>query len=215
LRPSKQFFYRTVKQWLSHRSYDVALDAASANFKNAAIIKAEKYIGVDLDAAFLKQGSGNHPNSIPLHADVRKLESHISPGSIDLCISTHTISHLNESDVSNFISSLVNLNKTGGDLLFNIDRESFNRLHLEILLRPHYEKVTIRRYRNVLSRAFESSAEDEIGMFESTDKVIYKILIKLLFYGEKLTTTAGIGDITLVMCRGSLNEQSNEFKFLK
>ena len=149
----------------------------------------------------LNEGIRTHTHGVALTVDVRELASHIASCSVDLCVSTHNISHLNESEVSTCISSLMSLNKKGEDLLFNIESTSLKRLQMEGMLITLYEKVVIRRYRNVFSRTAESTAEDEIGTYRSVNTISARILNRILYYSEKVTSVARIGSMTLVMCR--------------
>jgi hypothetical protein len=160
LRPSKKLFYKKFKSWSDQRHYDVALDAASSNFKNASFISADIYVGVDMDDEQLERGQQQlYPGAIPLKADVRQLDCHVPNNSVDLCISTHTISHLVEDDVFDFLSSLAKLNKQGGDLIFNMRNEMFEKLELHQFFRLRYKRVIVQRYRNVFSRTYESFRE--------------------------------------------------------
>jgi hypothetical protein len=212
LRPSKKLFYKKFRSRLSQRHYDVALDAASADFKNASVISANRYVGVDIDDELLECGQQQHyPGAIALKADVRKLDSLVPNNAVDLCISTHTISHLDEVDVLDFLSGLAKLNNQGGDLLFNMKNDLFEKLNLQELFRLRYERVIIHRYRNVFSRAYESFREDETGLFVSETKLIPRISNKLFYLIENVLTLAGIGDMAFVVCSNSLNDKNNEF----
>ncbi len=212
MRPSKKIFYKKFNSWLGQRRYNVALDAASADFKNASLISFDKYVGVDLDDEQLERGQQHlYPGAISLKADVRKLDSHVPDYSVDLCISTHTISHLVEADVLDFLSSLAKLNNQGGDLLFNMRNDMFEKLNLHQFLRQQYKQVIIHRYRNVFSRAYESFRADETGRFPSETKLIARISNKLLYLIEKVSTLAGTGDMVFVVCSSSLNDKNNEF----
>jgi hypothetical protein len=215
LEPSKRFFYWELKKWLSSRSYAVAVDAASADFKNAPVIPANLYVGVDIDSESLERGLMNYGSGVTIESDVTELTDHVASYSVDLCISTHTIPYVGEAKVFEFILSLSSLNNRGGDLIFNMEWDMFKRLRLSELVRSRYEHTIIRRYRTVLSRLYESGANrDDQRRFVTSTKLLPRITNRLIFIAERFPMLKKTGDRVLVMCSKSLNENSVEFKIL-
>ena len=139
-------------------------DICSAEFKNYAYFQTEKYLAVDRRSEALE--------AIPIGVDRDRLVTRqcdirdllIDPASLDLVVSTNTLSHLDPSERVNVVASFIEILKPGGDLLLTIPFVGDAQMHsVDQLLLESFATVKKVRYRNFISNAYELCMNDSKG----------------------------------------------------
>ena len=120
-RPSKTFFFNMLARKLSGFSKGIALDAASANFKNRRLFETEGYVGVDLDAEAVKEGLKKYPDqrNVGIVGDMNALGA-LPAGSFSLVVSTNTLDHLHAREIEPAIAALARLTSSDGMLFLQL-----------------------------------------------------------------------------------------------
>lgn len=126
--PGKTALYNSlikdIEKVSKGKEHPVALDAASAGFKNRAFFPSFTYIGADIDFNALLTGIQKYPNDYALHVDMAKCR--LGTSFADLVVSTHTIEHIQgERAKLCALKNLVETLKDKGAFILSIPVESF------------------------------------------------------------------------------------------
>ena len=212
MRPSKQFFFRLIANRMRGRNYGTVLDVASAAFRNVALFPADQYVGVDLDLSLVTTGTEAVPGSIGVCCDIRALTDIIPERSVDLVVSTHTLSYVPRIDLVSALQQLINVNSPGGDLLFNLARSNPHFHEMVRLAERSYGAVVTVAYRNRISVAFERANETTNGKYRpgTLSKLVERSKILVAF--ESLTSRLGFGDHGLVIFSVRVGRDAQTFQ---
>ena len=158
-RPSKTFFFNMLARKLSGFSKGIALDAASANFKNRRLFETEGYVGVDLDAEAVKEGLKKYPDqrNVGIVGDMNALGA-LPAGSFSLVVSTNTLDHLHAREIEPAIAALARLTSSDGMLFLQLSLPNLGDNTVSALKRT-FKSVRVRYYRNKLSNLYEKIFE--------------------------------------------------------
>ena len=159
VRPSKTFLFNYLEKKLKRVNAAIGLDAASANFKNRAMFKTQKYYGLDINLEHLKNGlqKYNDQNTFGILADLAKLEQ-LPQNSVDLIVSTNTLYALPPDKRLAAIDNLCRLAAPQAQFLCDLplDKE-FERI--KKMLHTNFKQVKIIYYKNIFSQIYEKIFE--------------------------------------------------------
>ena len=131
-RAHKILLYRWVNEFLQQRDYNVALDLGCGDMALAENIRANRYIGLDLDAERLARAAKKHPKAEAVCAPIEEIPSDLR-GDLVLCLQCIGINHLFASDrCLEVVHKIIAATEVGGSLVFNIGpgcRCNFDEIH--------------------------------------------------------------------------------------
>lgn len=176
-RPSKAYFYELFHRDMEQfAGAEVGADIAAATCKNLPCFRTKKYIAVDIDQQRLRQGIEKYrgrddlPEAVPICADIREVDRHLAPRSVDVVVSTHTLHHLPASDRLPAVRLLTTLVRPGGSLILQMcETTDLTVRDVAAILEPEFSDLRIRRYRNAVSRAYESLIAGKDGQVTYRD----------------------------------------------
>jgi predicted RNA-binding Zn-ribbon protein involved in translation (DUF1610 family) len=110
-RPYKYVFYRYFKKCLKlAEPYTTIIDCASAGDKHRYLFKGKKYSGVDCDQKLIDRAQKNRDENSYYYCDnILQPKSGITNMQFDCCVSTHTLAHIDNSQIHLAISNLLKL----------------------------------------------------------------------------------------------------------
>jgi hypothetical protein len=86
----------------------------------AGVIRARRYIGVDLDQEKLRAGKAEHPNATAILGKVEELAPDVS-GDIVLCLQCIGVNkHFENRQALQFVQRIIKATRPGGALVFNL-----------------------------------------------------------------------------------------------
>jgi hypothetical protein len=95
-----------------------------------------------------------------------------------------------------------------------MNHDLFERLKLGEFLRSRYKEVELKRYRNIFSRWYESFREDNSGSFIPENNLPLRAVNKVLFMIESVSSVAQFGNMVLINCSESMNEEISKLSIL-
>ena len=189
VRPSKSFLYDVLENELAAMRGAVALDAASANFKNRRMFRTRFYYGVDFDLELLKQGLARHSDdrTFGIHADLARLDA-IPDNSADVAVSTNTLYQMQPASRKQALEHLCRITRTDGKLFCQLELDE-DLDELLPIIHSHFSDVFVRYYRNPISRFYEWIFERDgyLGSHPVAGCRPFRLLAWLLSRTEYLT----------------------------
>jgi hypothetical protein len=147
-RPEKQFLYLSVGEFLKKSTgYNVALDLACGPMPLANHVRANQYIGVDLNEESLRRGLANHPDAVALHSAIEGLTTETS-GDIVLCFQCIGINRFFQiENTVDCVRRMIEATHKGGTLIFNVGpRCSAKFDEIDAILRSSFKSVSATQY---------------------------------------------------------------------
>ena len=212
VRPSKSFLYDVLEHELSSCRGAVAIDAASANFKNRRKFRTQYYYGVDMDTESLKQGLEKYPDphTFGIYADMANLAA-IPDNSVDVVVSTNTLYQLEPANRNKALRELCRITRTDGKFFCQLEMDR-SLDELLSIVRSHFFSVKVRYYRNPVSRFYEWLFERDgyLGSHPLAGRRPFRLAAWLLSRLEFLTWFWRAGNRrALVIARRKTDSQEN------
>jgi hypothetical protein len=199
-RPSKIALFRMLWSDLNQIRSGTGLDAASADMSNCTMFRTEQYVGVDRDRELLEKGLARHPDTIGIIADLTSVQ--LPPDSSSVCVSTNTMSHLDEGMRTRTTKALAEAVAPSGVPIIHYPIESDLDAHLAAL-RERFEVVDVHYFRNPISLAYERFFERDGWLGTQPKSRTLRGIRLLLSHGERLTSRVrAINDQAYVRCSG-------------
>ena len=192
MRPGKLLFYNEISKFLNITEYNSVLDAASADFKNINLFLSKNYTGIDINPSLIRDGLKKYPTATGISGDILNTCDLVGQKKYDLCISTHTLSHLSGENILKAITQLIKVNANNGSIIFNIQSHQHLSKNILDLLSENYNNYYYVRYQNLYSRLLEFFFENSQGVFVPGIAGRLLIKISLAYYIEKITSKYNI-----------------------
>lgn len=149
-------------------SVEIAADISSSEFANTEYFRSDQYIGVDIDRSRLREGKAEFndaPEYAAIQADIRR--PLFQANSIDMVVSTHTLSHLDPDEHLPVVDLFVEYLKPGGCLLIQLADGSPSD-EIESRLNESFDTVERTDYYNTFTRSFRKWHSDEDEYYNPT-----------------------------------------------
>lgn len=166
-RPSKQFLWQIICNYLLKRKYSSCIDVASSNFILYKYIKSKTYAALDIDSDAINFLQKNFSNIKTFHTSIEDFKTSLK-WELVLCLQTIGInSHYQNSNTLDNIDKLILLTQSKGELIFNIGPESIN-----------YKNKIEEKLKN----QFYNINKIEYGAFSSNRNIFISIFLAYLMY---------------------------------
>ena len=197
-RPSKVALFRMLWSDLKQIESGTGLDAASADMSNRKMFRTEQYVGIDRERDLLEEGIARYPDTIGIVADLASVR--LPRDSASVCVSTNTMSHLDEKMRTRTTKALAESVAPDGVLIIHYPIERDLDAHL-IALRDQFEVVNVHYFRNLISLAYERFFERDGWLGTQPKSRALRGIRLLLSHAERLTSRVRvINDQAYVWC---------------
>ena len=171
-RPSKFAMFLRVRNRLAANNQPnrVVVDAACQWGWNRELVFPSDiaYYGIDLRHDFLVRAKRSHPGDTFLNANILDLHRYFPENSVDCIVSTNTLEYLTPRERLKAIRVFHSLLKSDGYALLSLVDAAANAQTVAFARRL-FSQVSLYRYRNPFSRAFEDVISDANGCYELHD----------------------------------------------
>lgn len=154
--PSKITFRRLLKKAIiNSEPFKTVLDCASAGDKFLSYFPGKEYYSVDKNAELIKEAIHRNADNCNCHFICDNLlffERLDKDRQYGLVVSTHTLSHIAESDKNKVLTNLVNKVGIGGSFILQCSADELSYVSLYV---HRFDVVVNKLYRGMLTLAFE------------------------------------------------------------